>query len=205
MQYVMQCVIVVSSQLQFRTRPIGTRRLLHVYPSRCRPVVSTVVPCQVHEKSLLLPLCPLAFLWADAPLLVTWLQVQHSIVSSAWCSPLCCVLVFWYFILASHAVHAIYSALPRSTAKAFVVYVHRGLYRAGVGVTWRACVLPCHGLVWCGVVVAHLASCPFQVTTSYSSNGIELFCCRQKYCGICTGTGVAAGMARYLSPATAGY
>ncbi|CAN0002045.1 unnamed protein product [Ectocarpus fasciculatus] len=30
---------------------------------------------QVHEKSLLLPLCPLAFLWRDAPLFTTWLQV----------------------------------------------------------------------------------------------------------------------------------
>ncbi|CAN0229545.1 unnamed protein product [Scytosiphon promiscuus] len=30
---------------------------------------------RVHEKSLLLPLCPLAFLWGDAPLFTTWLQV----------------------------------------------------------------------------------------------------------------------------------
>lgn len=34
---------------------------------------------QVHEKSLLLPLCPLAFLWGDAPLFTTWVQVWSAV------------------------------------------------------------------------------------------------------------------------------
>ncbi|CAM9179196.1 unnamed protein product [Discosporangium mesarthrocarpum] len=41
---------------------------------------------QVHEKSVLLPLCPLAFLWADSPMLVTWMQVVGAF--SLW--PLLC-------------------------------------------------------------------------------------------------------------------
>lgn len=42
------------------------------------PLIFTY-PTQVHEKSLLLPLCPLAFLWADAPMFTTWLQVRVNV------------------------------------------------------------------------------------------------------------------------------
>ncbi|CAM9428944.1 unnamed protein product [Pylaiella littoralis] len=66
-------LVPMEAELFRPGRPLTARRLvLALFNSS---MASFLCSFQVHEKSLLLPLCPLAFLWGDAPLFTTWLQV----------------------------------------------------------------------------------------------------------------------------------
>ncbi|CAM9445730.1 unnamed protein product, partial [Laminaria digitata] len=66
-------LIPVGGELLRPGRPLTARRLLLAMFNSS--MAFFLCSFQVHEKSLLLPLCPLAFMWQDAPLFVTWLQV----------------------------------------------------------------------------------------------------------------------------------
>eukprot|EP00904_Undaria_pinnatifida_P013402 jgi/Undpi1/9192/HiC_scaffold_26.g11650.m1 len=65
-------LVPVGGELLRPGRPLTPRRLLLAMFNSS--MAFFLCSFQVHEKSLLLPLCPLAFLWQDAPLFVTWLQ-----------------------------------------------------------------------------------------------------------------------------------
>eukprot|EP00752_Nemacystus_decipiens_P008931 g7973.t2 len=66
-------LVPVGAELLRPLRPLTARRLvLALFNSS---MAFFLCSFQVHEKSLLLPLCPLAFLWGDAPLFITWLQL----------------------------------------------------------------------------------------------------------------------------------
>eukprot|EP00903_Cladosiphon_okamuranus_P013142 g12256.t1 len=66
-------LVPVGAELLRPSRPLTARRL--VLAQFNSSMAFFLCSFQVHEKSLLLPLCPLAFLWGDAPLFTTWLQV----------------------------------------------------------------------------------------------------------------------------------